>query len=110
MGAANAPAERYHFAFGEDIVERHRKVGEGRAVGSDQLLHALSARRQGGRARVLEVVGSHELVHGGHVALAPRLLEEFAYEYFGVLFGRHGTSSFTNCPPAYSPTGRHHGT
>jgi hypothetical protein len=38
LGAANAPAERHHFTFGKDMVEGHLQVGEGRAVGGDQLL------------------------------------------------------------------------
>jgi hypothetical protein len=36
---------------------------------------------------VLHVVGRHELVHGGHVALIPGLLKEFADESFVFLFG-----------------------
>src|SRR5215204_6413037 len=104
MSAANAPAERHHLTFGEDIVEDHLQVGEGRAVCGDELLQVLGARWQSGRTRVLDVVSSHTIVHGGYVAFDPRLLKEFAYENFVPLFSRHRTSiSLAGCQLAFSP-------
>jgi hypothetical protein len=62
-------------------------IGEGVVIHGNVLLKGVAPRPRAGRAGVLHVVGGHELVHRGHVALAPHLLEVPAYERFVVLFG-----------------------
>ena len=68
-------------------------------------LKALGARWQRGRSRVLDVVSSHEFVHGGHVALAatpPRRIR--AMRALFALFSRHRTSiSFARRQLAFFP-------
>src|SRR5215211_424491 len=60
------------------VIEDSLHVGERRVVRGDRLLQALGARRQARKDGMLHVVSSHELVHGGHVALIPGLLMESA--------------------------------
>src|SRR5215218_7278362 len=71
------------------VIEDSLHVGERRVVRGDRLLQALGARRQARKDGMLHVVSSHELVHGGHVALIPGLLMESADQSFVFLFDRH---------------------
>jgi hypothetical protein len=92
VGGANAPAVRHPVTLGQDVMEDALHIGEGFIVHGEQLLEAVAAGQSPIRDLVLDVVGDHELVHGGQVALNPRLLEVAADESFVFLCG-HGTFS-----------------
>jgi hypothetical protein len=66
----------------QDVVEDTLHIGEGFIVHGEQLLEAVAAGQSPIRDLVLDVVGDHELIHGGQVALDPRLLEVAADEGF----------------------------
>jgi hypothetical protein len=67
-------------------MENALHIGEGSVVHGEQLLEAVAAGQSPIRDLVLDVVGDHKVVHGGQVALDPRLLEVATDESF-VLFG-----------------------
>src|SRR5215203_6976237 len=76
------------------------RIGEGLVIHGDALLEGVAPRRRAGGDGVLYVVGGHELVHCGHVALGPHLLEVPAHESLVFLCGHDMPSSSSHCLPA----------
>src|SRR5829696_5288792 len=84
-------------------------IGEGVVIHGNVLLKGVAPRPRDGRDGVLYVVGGHEIVHRGQVALAPHLLEVAADESLVFLCGHGMPSSSSRFPQrVLAPSYREH--
>src|SRR6267154_1087346 len=83
MGTAAGPTGHDRFAFGDDVLDRHTKVGESSAVESRSLLFTLrAAPKIGCRRVVVFVVGCKELVYQRQIALVPNFFNKTTDDSF----------------------------
>src|SRR4029077_15873070 len=95
MGTSARPTGHYHFAFGNDVLDRQAKIVQGRAIEGDPLLLTLRTSPCVGRRRVMvRVSGRKKLVCHPQIALVPKLIKHTT-DYSFVLF-RHSISPFVN--------------
>src|SRR5712692_4919708 len=77
MGTPTRPTSHHCFAFGNEVLDRESKVGEGIAVETHSLLLTLGASPNIGRRTVMvSVSGCKELVCHRHIALVPNFFEQ----------------------------------
>src|SRR6266704_178113 len=86
MGTPAGPTGHHCFAFGNEVLDRQSKVGEGSAVESRSFLLTLGASPNIRRRRVMVGVGrGKELVCDRQIALVPNLFEQTT-DYIFVCF------------------------
>jgi hypothetical protein len=77
MGTSARPTSHDCFAFGNDVIDRQSKVGEGGAVESRSLLFTLGASPNIGRGGVMmSIVGGKKLVGHLQITLVPNFFEQ----------------------------------
>jgi len=83
VSTAARPAGHDGFAFGNDILDRQVKVGEGRTVESCSFLFAVGAAPKIGRGGiVMRIVGAKDLIGHREIAGVPKFREQTTNDSF----------------------------